>query len=54
MTYLKYKLNEQNQVFRLLYVILPKSKDLYATYLKANKPPSIWDLHLVTTKHVRQ
>ena len=36
------------------FAIWPKSKDLYPTYLKASKPPSIWGTHLVTTKHVRQ
>ena len=37
-----HKLNDKKQVFRLLYAIWPKSKDLYPTYLKATKPPSIW------------
>ena len=31
----------QIQVFRLLYAIWPKSKDLYPTYLKATQSPSI-------------
>ena len=35
------KLNNQNQVFRFLYVIWPKSKNLYPTYLMAIKPPSV-------------
>ena len=33
-------------MFRFLYEIWPKSKDLYPTYLKAIKPPSVWDIHL--------
>ena len=36
-----HKLNDQNQVFRFLFAIWPKSKDLYPTYLRATKPPSV-------------
>ena len=41
------KLNDQNQVFRFLYAIRLKSKDLYPTYLKATKPPRVWNIHLL-------
>ena len=48
-----YKLNDQNQVFCFLYAIWPKFKDFYPTYLKAIKPPSVWDIHLVTNKTLK-
>ena len=47
------KLNDQSQVFRLLYAIRPKSKDLYPTYLKATRPPRILGIHQVTIKLAR-
>ena len=47
------KLNDQNQVFLYLYAIWPKSRDLYSTYLKSTKPPSVWDIHLVTNKTIK-
>ena len=40
-------LNDQKQVFHLLYAIWPKTKDLYPTYLKATQPPSILGKHQV-------
>ena len=46
-------LNDQKQVFRLLYAIWPKSKDLYPTYLKATQPPSILGVNQVTSKLAR-
>ena len=46
-------LKDQKQVFRLLYAIWPKSKDLYPTYLKATQPPSILGKHQVTIKLAR-
>ena len=45
--------HNQNQVFHFLYTIWPKSRDLYATYLKATKPPSVWDIHLVANKTLK-
>ena len=47
------KLNDQKQVFCLLYAIWLKSKDLYPTYLKATQPPSILGKHQVTIKLAR-
>ena len=47
------KLNDQKQVFRLLYAIWPNSKDLSPTYLKATQPPSISGKHQVTIKLAR-
>ena len=47
------KLNDQKQVFRLLYAIWTKSKDLYPTYLKATQPPIILGKHRVTISLAR-
>ena len=47
------RLNDQKQVFRFLYAIWPKSKDLYPTYLKATRPPRILGIHQVTIKLAR-
>ena len=40
-------------MFRFLYAIWPKSKDLHPTYLKATKPPSVQEIHLVTNKTLK-
>ena len=40
-------------MFRLLYAIWPKSKDLYPTYRKATQLPRILWIHPVTTKLAR-
>ena len=47
------KVNDQSQVFRFLYAIWPKSKDLYPTYLKATKPPRDLRTHPVSIKFAR-
>ena len=51
--YLVIILNDQLQVFRFLYAIWPKSKDLYPTYLKATQPPSNLRTHQVSIKFAR-
>ena len=43
----------KTKCFCFLYAIWPQSKDLYPTYLKATKPPSVWDIHLVTNKTLK-
>ena len=47
------KLNDQSQVFRFLYAIWPKSKDLYPTYPKATQPPRDLRTHQVSIKFAR-
>ena len=40
-------------MFHFLYAIWPKSRDLYPTYLKATRPPSVGDINLVTNKTLK-
>ena len=52
-TSLDNKLNDQNQVFRFLCAIWPKSKDLYPTYLKATQPSKDLRTHQLSLKFAR-